>query len=93
MQENARQDAEQRYQGMIQMLDIYKMNAQAHANALARNPQLIDAAKRRDAQALFAITTPLMKESKLDYMVITDPKGFAIIRTHEPGKIPKADDS
>jgi methyl-accepting chemotaxis protein len=26
-------------------------------------------------------------------MVITDPRGFAIIRTHEPGKIPKPDDS
>jgi len=93
LQENARQDVNERNQGMIQMLDLYKTNAQAHANALSKHPQLIDAAKRRDAQALFAITKPLMKDSKLDYMVITDPKGFAIIRTHEPEKIPKADDS
>lgn len=90
---SARQDSVDRYQGMLQVLDVYKINAQAHARALARNPQIIDAARRRDAQALFAITTPLMQDGKLDYMVITDPKGFAMIRTHEPGKIPKPDDS
>ena len=93
LQESARRDSLERYQGMTHMLEIYKTNAQAHAQSLAHNPRIIDAAKRRDAQALFAITTPLMKDGKLDYMVITDPKGFAIIRTHEPGKIPKPDDS
>jgi len=93
LQENARQNAGERYQGMIQILDIYKTNAQAHALTLAKDPRIIDAAKRRDTAALFAITTPLMKEGKLDYMVITDPKGFSIIRTHEPGKIPKPDDN
>lgn len=93
LQETARRDSLERYQGMTHMLEIFKTNAQAHAQSLARNPQIIDAAKRRDAQALFSITTPLMKDGKLDYMVITDPKGFAIIRTHEPGKIPKPDDS
>ncbi|WP_378956988.1 methyl-accepting chemotaxis protein [Pelosinus sp. sgz500959] len=75
------------------MFDIYKANALGHASALSRNQQIIDAAKRRDAQALFAMTTPLMRESKLDYMLITDPRGFVIMRTHEPGKIPKADDN
>lgn len=93
LQDSARQGVDERYTGIVQMLDLYKTNAYSHATALARHPQIIDAAKRRDTTALFAITTPLMKESKLDYMVITDPKGFVIIRTHEPGKIPKADDS
>lgn len=93
LQKDAHGNVEERYHGITQLFDIYKTNAQGHADALAKYPQIIDAAKRRDAQALFAITTPLMKESKLDYMVITDPKGFALIRTHEPGIIPKADDS
>lgn len=93
LQEDTRQSVDERNHGIMQMFDIYKINAQAHANALAKYPQLIDATKRRDAQALFAITKPLMEDSKLDYMVITDPKGFVIIRTHEPGKIPKANDN
>jgi methyl-accepting chemotaxis protein len=93
LNQDARQGAEEQYQGIMQTLDMYKTNAQAHVNVLAKNAQIIDAAKRRDTQALFALTTPLMKDGKLDYMVITDPKGGAIIRTHEPGKIPKADDS
>ncbi|VBB07272.1 Hypothetical protein LUCI_2516 [Lucifera butyrica] len=90
---SARSTVEERYQGMIHLFDIYKANALGHAQSLARHPGIIAAAKRHDTQALFAITTPLMKESKLDYMVITDPKGFVIIRTHEPGKIPAANDN
>lgn len=93
LQQEVYATVKERYQGITQLLDVYKTNAQGHADALAKSSQIIDAAKRRDAQALFAITTPLMKESKLDYMVITDPKGFVLIRTHEPGVIPKADDS
>lgn len=93
LQEDARQGVGERYQGMVQMIDIYKANALAHASALSRNRQIIDAAKRRDTQALFAVTMPLMKDGKLDYMVITDPKGVLIIRTQEPGKLPKANDS
>lgn len=93
LQEDILQNTLERNQGMVQLLDIYKVNAQAHANALAKYPALIEATKKRDAQALFAITTPLMQDNKLEYMVITDPKGFVIIRTHEPGVIPKATDS
>lgn len=93
LQGEVRQKLQDSYQGMQQMFSMYQDNALAHAQALSRNPHIIEAAKRRDAQALFRITTPLMKDGKLDYMVITDPKGFAIIRTHEPGKIPKPDDS
>ena len=93
LQKEAYENVDERYRGITQLFDIYKTNAQGHADALAKYPQIIDAAKRRDQQALFSITTPLMKESKLDYMVITDPKGLVIIRTHEPGVIPKVDDS
>lgn len=93
LEEDAKENVNERYQGMVHLIDLYKESALGHAQTLARNPGIIDAAKRRDPQALFAVTIPLMKESKLDYMVITDPKGFLMIRTHEPGVIPKADDS
>ena len=93
LQKDADTNVKDRYAGITELFDIYKTNAQGHANAIAKYPQLVEALKQRDTQALFAVTTPLMKESHLDYMVITDPKGHAIIRTHEPGVIPKADDS
>lgn len=91
--DNSRALSSDRYQGMQRLLEIYKDQALAHVSVLAQNPQIMDAAKRRDLQALFRITTPLMKEGRLDYLVVTDPKGFALIRTHEPGIIPKSDDS
>lgn len=93
LQKEAMEKVAVSYQGVQSMLAVYKENALAHASTLSHNVQVIDAAKRRDVGALFTITTPLMKEGKLDYLVVTDPKGIVLMRTHEPGKIPKADDS
>lgn len=93
LEKDADMNVKDRYEGITELFDIYKINAQGHANAIAKYPQLVAALKQQDTQALFAITTPLMKESYLDYLVITDPTGHAIIRTHQPGVIPKANDS
>lgn len=93
LQEEAKQRVGAGYEGVRNLLDIYKESALAQAQTLSRNPQIIEAAKAKDTEKLFQVTTKLMKNGNLDYMVITDPRGFAIIRTHEPGKIPKADDS
>ncbi len=91
--DSARQEMTARYHGMTQLLDIYKSQALAHTQAMARNPLIVDAVKRRDHQALFAVATPLVKDGGLHFMTITDPKGLVIVRTHEPGKIPKPGDS
>ena len=81
------------YNGTSYLFDIYKRNALGFAKDIAVNPDLVAAAKARDRDALFAITTPLVEDAGLEYMVITDDEGFVIIRTHQPGVIPAADDS
>lgn len=93
LEKNARQDVEQRYQSINRMIEMYETNAQSHAKSLAQHPLLIEAAKNRNAQALFSIATPLMKDGQLDYLAITDAQGFVIIRVHEPGKIPDPNDN
>lgn len=92
LEENARREVEERYQSINQMIKMYETNAQTHADGLAQNPLIIKAAKEHNFQALFDVTTPIMQKSKLDYLIITDPRGFVIIRTHEPGRIPDASD-
>ena len=81
------------YNGTSYLFDIYKRNALGFAKDIAVNPDLVAAAKARDHEALFEITTPLVEDAGLEYMVITDDQGFVIIRTHQPGVIPAADDS
>ncbi|MBR0164358.1 MAG: cache domain-containing protein [Lachnospiraceae bacterium] len=81
------------YNGTSYLFDIYKRNALGFAKDIAVNPDLVAAAKARDHEALFAITTPLVENAGLEYMVITDDEGFVIIRTHQPGVIPAPDDS
>lgn len=81
------------YDGTAYLFDIYKRNALGFAKDIAVNPDLVAAAKAKDRDALFALTTPLVEDAGLEYMVITDDKGFVIIRTHQPGVIPAPDDS
>lgn len=92
LEENARQEVEQRFWSITEMIKMYERNAQTHADGLAQNPLLIEAAKSRNAQALLKLTTPIRTKSKLDYLIITDPEGYVIIRTHEPDQSIEPDD-
>lgn len=77
----------------LTMLEQYKAQALAHAQNLATYPGLAQGIHKRDFSALLTLTKPLMKNGGLEYLVITDEKGFAVIRTHEPTKVPKPDDN
>lgn len=80
-------------EGVDHLMEIYEANALAHARVLAEDPQIVAALQSRDFQTMLAASAPLMKDGGLDYMVLTDPSGHALIRTHQPTKVPKADDS
>ncbi|MEG6614933.1 methyl-accepting chemotaxis protein [Peptococcaceae bacterium 1198_IL3148] len=51
---------------------------------LALNPDVIAATKAKDHEQLLTVTTPILKESGLEYMVITDPQGNTLVKTHQP---------
>lgn len=80
-------------EGVDHLMEIYEANALAHARVIAEDPQIVAALQSRDFQTMLAASAPLMKDGGLDYMVLTDPSGHALIRTHQPTKVPKADDS
>ena len=81
------------YNGTSYLFDIYKRNALGFARDIAVNPELVAACAARDHERLFEVTTPLVENAGLEYMVITDDEGYVIIRTHQPGVIPSPDDS
>lgn len=65
-------------------VDDYKTKALEHSINLAANPAIIGAVKTRNRLQLLKVTTPLMKNGNLEYMVITDEKGNVLVRTHDP---------
>lgn len=75
------------------LLEQSKNQALAHAENIAQNPAIINGVADRSLSQLLEVSTPLMSKGKLDYMVFTDPQGLVILRTHEPEKVPAADDS
>ncbi len=51
---------------------------------VALNPAVINGTKARSHELLLAVTTPLLKESGLEYLVITDSEGNTLVKTHQP---------
>ena len=75
------------------LLTNYEDQAISHAETIALNPSIIQEVENKDFDALLALSAPLMEKGKLDYMVFTGTDGTVILRTHEPDKIPAADDN
>ena len=51
---------------------------------VALNPAVINGTKAKNHELLLAVTTPLLKESGLEYLVITDSEGNTLVKTHQP---------
>ncbi|MDI9369978.1 MAG: HAMP domain-containing protein [Synergistaceae bacterium] len=79
--------------GLDMMLQNYKEQALAHVRNLAAHPGLADAIDARDFDSLKAITVPMIENGELEYLVVADLKGTALIRAHIPDEIPGPDDS
>ncbi len=89
LEQSVRANAE----GLGRMLEYYKQQALAHVRNLAAHPGLADAVNARDFEALKAITVPMLQRGGLEYLVVTDPKGGALIRAHIPDEVPGPDDN
>jgi methyl-accepting chemotaxis protein len=65
-------------------IEQQKDNALNLTKTLAFNSDVIKATKAQDHEQLLTVTTPILKESGLEYMVITDPQGNTLVKTHQP---------
>ncbi|AEG58676.1 methyl-accepting chemotaxis protein [Desulforamulus ruminis] len=61
-----------------------KKEALEKTKIVALNPDVIAGVKSGSREHLLSVTTPLMKESGLEYLVITDEKGTTIAKAHQP---------
>lgn len=93
LEDNIRKQAERNVARSQEYLRMFQQQALAQAQNLAQNPAIAAGVKAGDFHRLLAVTAPLMSKGGLDYLVLTDTSGRTLIRTHEPDKIPKADDN
>ncbi|NMA85948.1 MAG: hypothetical protein GX968_01340 [Tissierellia bacterium] len=79
--------------GFEKILEDYKTTAISFSKTLSLNPDIIQATEERDFNLLKKTTVQILESSDFDYIVITDNKGNALFRAHEPDKIPSFDDN
>lgn len=79
--------------GFEKLLEDYKIISESFAKSLSLNPDIVLGVQEKDLNLLKKATLPILKNSDLDYMVITDRDGNVLLRAHEPDKIPSQNDN
>ena len=72
--------------GLAEEVEGQKQDALVKAKVLAGYPGLAAAVAANDTNAVLALTTPIAKELKLDFLTVTNAAGAVVARTHEPAK-------
>lgn len=93
LEEDLKQTAVENALNGVRLLEKYQAQALGGVRNIAANPLLAEAMKEEDFDKLKKVTVELMKNGALEYLVATDPTGRVLIRAHEPGKVPAADDN
>jgi methyl-accepting chemotaxis protein len=72
--------------GLAEEVEGQKQDALVKAKVLAGYPGLAAAVAANDTNAVLALTMPIAKELKLDFLTVTNAAGAVVARTHEPAK-------
>ena len=89
LQENVRHNLE----GFYSLLRIYEQESLARAQRFAERDALIEAMRSGKVEELKRVAVPMLQESGMDYLVLTDAKGNALFRAHLPDEVPAANDN
>ena len=89
LQENVRHNLE----GFYSLLRIYEQESLARAQRFAERETLIEAMRSGRIEDLRQVTVPMLQESGMDYLVLTDAKGNTLFRAHAPNDVPAPDDN
>lgn len=89
LQENVRYNLE----GFYSLLRIYEQQSLARAQRFAERETLIQAVRSGSIEALRMASVPMLQESGMDYLVLTDAKGDTLFRAHVPDELPASGDN
>lgn len=72
--------------GLVGELEMLKLESMAKGEMIAKYPGLATAIATKDTKAVLALTDPLIKSSRLEFLTVTDAQGVVVARVHEPDK-------
>ena len=84
--QSAKDQARAGAEGMHKILDDAKKEMRANAVTLAAHPDIAKAVEAKDTALVLQLMAPILKESPIDSITISDEQGVVIARTHEPAK-------
>ena len=84
--ESVMEDTQIALRGLADEIEARKQDSLAKGALIARYPGLAVAIAANDTNAVLALTTPLVKEGKLDFLTVTDARGTVVARVHEPAQ-------
>ncbi len=80
-------------EGFYSLLRIYEQESLARAQRFAERDTLIEAMRSGSLEELKRVSVPMLQESGMDYLVLTDPKGNTLFRAHLPNEVPASGDN
>ena len=83
---SAKDQAQAGTAGMHKLLEDAKLEMKTNAVTLAANPNIAQAIAAKDTALVLQLLAPILKESPVDSITISDEQGIVIARTHEPAK-------
>lgn len=71
---------------IVNNIEDSKNNVKGYATLFASRPDIIQMIESKDADKLFQVMEPIVKQANLDFVTITDNTGNVILRTHDRDK-------
>lgn len=67
-------------------IDELKKDSTSASIQLSANPLVINSVKTKDTQSILTTLKPIIENSGIEFITITDEKGIVLARTHDPSK-------
>lgn len=83
---NAKDDVKRSNDVLKDKIEELKSNSLNTAIQLSANEAVQKVVESKDTNDILSILTPIVKDSGIEFVTVTDEKGIVLARTHDPGK-------
>lgn len=79
----SREEAIKGMEGLNTLIEDYKEESLRNAKMLSLNRELINAVENKDYNGIYNIVSSIAKQSKIDYIIVTDSNGSILAHTYD----------
>jgi len=79
----SREEAIKGMEGLNTLIEDYKEESLRNAKMLSLNREVINAVENKDYNGIYNIVSSIAKQSKIDYIIVTDSNGSILAHTYD----------